>query len=63
VVHYYVHFPPVVTPLAVLYDSDFRTQRVFKIARNISMIYLTPCFIFFGLLIMLFIAAFPGIFE
>ena len=49
--------------LAVLYASDFRKQRVFKIARNISMIYLTPCFIFFGLLIMLFIATFPAIFE
>ena len=49
--------------LAVLYASDFRKQRVFKIARNICMIYLIPCFIFFGLLIMLFIATFPAIFE
>ena len=49
--------------LAVLYAPDFRKQRVFKIVRNISMVYLIPCFFYFGLLIMLFIAVFPGIFE
>ena len=49
--------------LAELYAPDFRKQHVFKIVRNISMIYLIPCFIYSGLLIMLFIASFPGIFE
>ena len=49
--------------LAVLYAPDFQKQHVFKIVRNISMIYLIPCFIYSGLLIMLFIVMFPAIFE
>ena len=49
--------------LAALYAPDFRKRHVFKIVRNISMIYLIPCFIFFELLIMLFVATFPAIFE
>ena len=49
--------------LAELYAPDFQKQHVFKIVRNISMIYLIPCFIYSGLLIMLFIVLFPAIFE
>ena len=33
--------------LATLYAPDFRRSRGFRIVRNISMIYLIPCFIFF----------------
>ena len=49
--------------LAALYAPDFRKSHGFRIVRNISMIYLIPCFIYSGLLIMLFIAVFPGCFE
>ena len=49
--------------LAALYAPDFRRTHGFRIVRNISMIYLIPCFIYFSLLIMLFIAMFPAIFE
>lgn len=49
--------------LATLYAPDFRRTHGFRIVRNISMIYLIPCFIYSGLLIMLFIAVFPGCFE
>ena len=49
--------------LAALYAPDFRRTHGFRIVRNISMIYLIPCFIYSGLLIMLFIAVFPGCFE
>lgn len=49
--------------LAALYAPDFRRTHGFRIVRNISMIYLIPCFIYFSLLIMLFVAMFPGIFE
>ena len=49
--------------LATLYAPDFRRTHGFRIVRNISMIYLIPCFIYSALLIMLFIAMFPAIFE
>lgn len=49
--------------LAALYAPDFRRTHGFRIVRNISMIYLIPCFIYSALLIMLFIAVFPGVFE
>ena len=49
--------------LAVLYAHVFRRSHRFRIVRNISMIYLFPCFIYSGLLITLFIAVFPGCFE
>ena len=49
--------------LAALYAPDFRRTHGFRIVRNISMIYLIPCFIYFSLLIMLFVAMFPGCFE
>lgn len=49
--------------LAALYAPDFRRTHGFRIVRNISMIYLIPCFIYSGLLIVLFIAVFPGCFE
>ena len=49
--------------LAVLYAHDFRRSRRFKPVRDICMIYLVPCLIHFGLLIMLFIAVFPSCFE
>ena len=49
--------------LAALYAPDFRRTHGFRIVRNISMIYLIPCFIYSALLIMLFIAMFPAIFE
>lgn len=49
--------------LATLYAPDFRRSHGFRIVRNISMIYLIPCFIYSGLLITLFIAVFPGCFE
>lgn len=49
--------------LATLYAPDFRKSHGFRIVRNISMIYLIPCFIYSGLLIMLFVAMFPAIFE
>ena len=48
---------------ATLHAHDFRKSYRFKPVRDICMIYLVPCLIHFGLLIMLFVAVFPGCFE
>ena len=49
--------------LATLHAHDFRKSHRFKPVRDICMIYLIPCFIYFSLLIMLFVATFPSCFE
>ena len=66
---------PYKSVIPALIDSVYGFFRLFGIysliallrlrhrVRNISMIYLAPCFNPFGLLIMLFVAAFPGILE